>query len=108
MPKILAPSPFKIGCLLVVISLALYFSFGGRKPELLMDLDNRLTDAMFHLRGPQEVTGQVVIVDIDNKSLSRHGQWPWPRNVVARLIDDFFNHLTNVVQVDMTWNELGK
>jgi len=108
LPKILAPSPFKIGCLLVVISLALYFSFGGRKPELLMDLDNRLTDAMFHLRGPQEVTGQVVIVDIDNKSLSRHGQWPWPRNVVARLIDELAARQPAAILLDIVFAEADR
>lgn len=85
--KILAPSPFKIGFLLVFLSIAVYFSFGGQKPALLQALDNRFTDTMFHLRGPQPVTGRVVIIDIDNKSLTQHGQWPWPRNVVARLID---------------------
>jgi adenylate cyclase len=28
-----------------------------------------------------------IIVAIDEKSLERFGQWPWPRNVVARLLD---------------------
>jgi CHASE2 domain-containing sensor protein/serine phosphatase RsbU (regulator of sigma subunit) len=28
-----------------------------------------------------------VIVAIDEKSLDRFGQWPWPRNLVARLLD---------------------
>ncbi len=29
----------------------------------------------------------VRIIDIDDESLSRYGQWPWPRNLVAELID---------------------
>lgn len=29
----------------------------------------------------------VVIVDIDEKSLEKHGQWPWPRTLVAELIE---------------------
>ncbi len=85
--SLLAPSPFKIGCLLVFLSIAVYFSFGAQKPQLLKGSDNRLTDMMFHLRGPQPTTGRVVIIDIDNKSLVQLGQWPWPRNTVARLID---------------------
>jgi adenylate cyclase len=27
------------------------------------------------------------IVDIDDNSLSKIGQWPWPRGVVAQLVD---------------------
>ena len=29
----------------------------------------------------------VVVIDIDDESLNIHGQWPWPRNLVARLVD---------------------
>ena len=29
----------------------------------------------------------VVIVDIDEKSLAQYGQWPWPRNLTAKLVD---------------------
>jgi adenylate cyclase len=29
----------------------------------------------------------VVVVDIDETSLARHGQWPWPRATIARLVD---------------------
>jgi adenylate cyclase len=29
----------------------------------------------------------VRIVDIDEESLKRLGQWPWPRDLVARLVD---------------------
>ncbi len=29
----------------------------------------------------------VAIIDIDEKSLTRYGQWPWPRTLVADLVD---------------------
>ena len=29
----------------------------------------------------------VVIVDIDEPSLKQLGQWPWPRTVIARILD---------------------
>jgi len=28
-----------------------------------------------------------IIVEIDEKSLARHGQWPWPRTLLARLVE---------------------
>jgi adenylate cyclase len=35
----------------------------------------------------QSADAAIRIVDIDDKSLSRLGQWPWPRGLVAQLID---------------------
>ena len=35
---------------------------------------------------PREPTGEVVLADIDEESLRRLGQWPWPRSVLARLV----------------------
>lgn len=32
------------------------------------------------------VSAPVVIVEIDDESLARHGQWPWPRTLLARLV----------------------
>ena len=33
------------------------------------------------------VSAPVVIVDVDGRSLAAHGQWPWPRTLVAVLFD---------------------
>ena len=39
-------------------------------------------------RAPRErVSAPVVIVDIDDVSLARYGQWPWPRTLLARLVE---------------------
>ena len=39
-------------------------------------------------RAPSErVSGPAVIVDVDEASLARYGQWPWPRTLLARLIE---------------------
>ena len=76
-------SSFLLGCTLVVISCIGFYSFGNQKPALLNALDNRIMDVMFKIRGPRPDTGKVVIVDIDEKSLKKLGQWPWPRNILA-------------------------
>ncbi|MCK5231918.1 MAG: adenylate/guanylate cyclase domain-containing protein [Desulfobulbaceae bacterium] len=79
-------SPFKLGCLLVMAAALFFYSFGDTKPELLTTLDNRLVDVLFHWRGRMPTTDSVVIVDIDDKSLAEIGQWPWPRDVIAKLV----------------------
>ena len=85
MLSVFRPSPFKIGCLLVLLAALFYLSFAGNKPKLLAAFDNRLIDAMFSWRGPLDCTGRIVIVDIDDRSLQELGQWPWPRNLLAEL-----------------------
>ena len=84
--SLLKPSSFKIGCLTVLAAVCLFYSFGSGKPQLLASFDNRLIDLLFHLRGTSATSGEVVIVDIDDQSLARIGQWPWPRNMVADLV----------------------
>ncbi len=78
-------SPFKIGLLVVLASVCLFYSFGNSKPQLLTSFDNRLVDALFNLRGKTSTSNSVVIVDLDDESMAKIGQWPWPRNIVAEL-----------------------
>ncbi|RZK95840.1 MAG: CHASE2 domain-containing protein, partial [Methylobacterium sp.] len=41
----------------------------------------------FQRINPRQTDGAAVrVVDIDEESLKRHGQWPWPRHVVADLV----------------------
>lgn len=106
--KWLAPSPFTVGCLTIFIALSLLLSFGGEKPRILTLLDNRLLDIMFHLRGPTPTSGEIVIVDIDNASLARVGQWPWPRTVVAELTDRLKEAGARVVGFDILFAEADR
>lgn len=105
MANFLKLSPFKIGCLTVVLASLIFFSFGGQKPALLTRLDNQVADAMFHWRGKMPSSGAVVIVDLDEKSLRAIGQWPWPRNIVAQLIQKLADHGAKVIGLDITFPE---
>lgn len=43
---------------------------------------------LYQLALPRErVSSPVLIVDIDEASLQRYGQWPWPRSLLAQLLD---------------------
>ena len=35
----------------------------------------------------ERVSGRAVIVDIDEASLARYGQWPWPRTLLGQLVE---------------------
>ena len=74
-------------------------------PQTFLSLDNRLRDFLFILRGPVPTTGDVVIIDIDEKSLKAEGQWPWPRNKVARLIQILSDAEVGIIGLDIVFSE---
>lgn len=55
-----------------------------RQDTMIADLRMRLEPAVLDPR--------VVIVDIDSKSLTEVGRFPWPRNVLAKLVDQLTGH----------------
>ena len=59
---------------------------------LLNQLELFAYDARLRLTLPGGVDPRIVIVDIDEASLLREGQWPWPRQRLAQLVDTLFDH----------------
>jgi adenylate cyclase len=58
-------------------------------PVVLQDLRLSIFDREQQI-APRESLGEnslVRIVQIDDESIAKYGQWPWPRTLVARLID---------------------
>ncbi len=66
---------------------------GGILPIPFIDtLENQAYDARLKLTLPDPAEKQVVIIDIDEKSLGEIGRWPWNRDVMADIIDNLFDH----------------
>ena len=47
----------------------------------------------------------VVIVDIDDESLALHGQWPWPRTLLARLTERLAGYGVAAIGFDIVFAE---
>ena len=47
----------------------------------------------------------VLIVEIDSQSLAKHGQWPWPRTLVAELVNKIQAGMPNAIGVDIVFAE---
>lgn len=86
--RILHFSSFKMGIIIVLMSSVVFFRGGREMQDLLRSLDSRINDSMFRIRGAIPTSGQVCIVDIDEKSLEKLGQWPWPRSMVGRMVNN--------------------
>lgn len=55
-------------------------------------MENQAYDARLNLTLPPKQENQVVVIDIDEKSLGEIGQWPWNRDVMSNIIDNLFDH----------------
>lgn len=60
---------------------------------------------MFNIRGELPKRDSVVIVDIDEKSLKKLGQWPWSRDIFADLIYKVTDAGAGVIGLDIVFAE---
>jgi len=68
-------------------------------------VDLRLKDARFTLRGVEHPSAPVTVIAIDNKSIKQLGRWPWSRELTARLISAASAQGARVIAVDMVFSE---
>ena len=54
-------------------------------PSSLQQIDERSTDLLWQVSASTQAEKRVILIDIDDSSLSRIGPWPWPRATVAEL-----------------------
>ena len=72
-----------LATLVLVLGLALRLA----NPSIIGDLQARYFDFLQQMKPRAYVPVPVRMVDIDDASLARLGQWPWPRTLLAGLID---------------------
>ena len=58
-------------------------------------------DVVSALRPPVSHPSAVVVVDIDDASLTALGQWPWPRDMLAGIVDRLAENGAAVVALDI-------
>ncbi|PIP35606.1 MAG: adenylate/guanylate cyclase domain-containing protein, partial [Desulfobacterales bacterium CG23_combo_of_CG06-09_8_20_14_all_52_9] len=84
---------------------ALFLLLYPLKLRLPVALDHKLYDSLLTSAPLQKTTGLAVVVDIDEKSLKRFGQWPWPRYRMAQLAERLFRCGALAVSFDMVFAE---
>jgi adenylate cyclase len=75
------------------------------QPAWLTRVDFALYDRAVRAAGTHPPSGRVVIVDVDERSLERIGQWPWPRTRVAALLDRLRGLGAAAVAIDIVFAE---
>lgn len=75
------------------------------RPQLFQILSRPLYDHLSRSCPGRKSAVRLVIVDIDDESLKRYGQWPWPRFRMAGLLDRIREMQPAVVALDMFFPE---
>lgn len=90
----------------VLVLLALLHASGAFPVNSIARLDDRIYDARLQLTMPRTLDERVVIVEIDEASLARLGQWPWSRRRVADLVNELVGRQqVRVLALDVVFAE---
>jgi adenylate cyclase len=76
---------------LSLVIFAMHIS-GTPRFEIIDRIENYLYDVRVRLTMPGTIDERIVIIDIDEASQVELGQWPWPRNTLATIVDNLFDH----------------
>jgi len=81
--KILSPSPLTISLAIIVAAAAVYIL----DPPFFRFMELKTLDLRILSRGERAPGGETVIAVVDEKSVKELGRWPWPRTVIAGLVE---------------------
>lgn len=75
--------------------------------DILIPIENIFYDLRFKIHGPVKKEGDVIIIKIDEESLSQLGRWPWDRKIIAKAVENLFNAGVKAVALDILFPELS-
>ena len=95
----------RIAVTMLPVIIALLHAVGAVHWSMLQRLDDFIYDTRLTATMPMTLDDRIVIVDIDEKSLSEVGRWPWSRNKLAKLVDNLFDQQAALVAFDVVFAE---
>lgn len=94
-----------IGTLLFLFVGLYFLGWSMTGVSLVQWLEHKSLDWCFAWRGPIPTTGDVVVIAIDDKSLSHEGRWPWPRATMAQLVRQIQSANPKIIALDIIFSE---
>ncbi len=99
---------YKILTLLFILVTSILITSYLYLPTYFQSLDSRVRDFYFKYRGDEKASPDIVIVDIDEKSLAKLGQWPWERDKVAKILTNLTDAGAGIIGLDIVFAEPDK
>jgi len=104
--------PIMVGLIALLVSASLKVS----EPQVIERVSVQIFDAYqrmmprpYQINDPQnpgqKIDPPVAVLDIDEESLRRYGQWPWSRMLMAQLVADLYNNGAQVITFDVVFAE---
>lgn len=81
---------------------------GAAAAPVLRGIDLRLYDATLRGSWREDSAAGVALVVVDDASIAVKGQWPWPRDELARLVDTLVARGAAVVALDLLLSEADR
>lgn len=89
-------TPLILGVSITLVALVTWF---------VPSLSAASLNLLFRVRGELRAPDDIVILAIDDQSLQRIGQWPWPRSVMADVLDKLTQAGARSVGLDIIYAE---
>ncbi len=90
-----------ISCIFILFSFLSFNAFESLE-KVLYGIEMRLALT------PSMGAGKIAIVNVDEKSLDQLGSWPWPRSVIAEMIDILGDNGARLIGLDLIFDEREK
>lgn len=105
-------SPFltikSIRTVIAVMAFTVMLLVEWQRPEFFVRVDEGLRDTFLRLMVNPHPDDRMVVIDINEATLNENGQWPWPRQRVADLIELLLgNYGARAVGLDIVFPEPG-
>ncbi|MFN0118663.1 MAG: protein kinase domain-containing protein [Elusimicrobiota bacterium] len=88
----------------LLLSSAVAWSF-SKQSGIVETLNLKTYDALSKFKKPKTNTDSIHIVEIDEASLTNLGRWPWPRALMAQLIDEISGKGAKIIGLNVLYNE---
>lgn len=95
---------FLAGMGLLAFSMALFVL----QPRFLTQVENGIHDGFMERTSGGPISDLPVIVDLDEASIKRFGQWPWSRLKVAMLLETLANAGAAAIGLDILFSEADR
>jgi adenylate cyclase len=92
----------RLACLALLVGFAVLRSLD---PAPVEELRVRTFDAFQRVDPRKKTARPVTIIDIDDKSMEKFGQWPWPRTRLAELVNELTRLGAVVIAFDVVFSE---
>ncbi len=79
-----------------------FITLGGAYVGIFSGIEHFLEDLLV---SEKKINSDIVIIAIDNESISKIGQWPWPREVFAKAIINLEAYSPKAVGFDVMFSE---